>query len=374
MALLALAGWWVARAPLVERPAARAPDIDLDPPALRAQREAALALATAPDDPWTFAQSLGASAPEAGADKARCGDDERPRFADPEVRDGSMVMDQLAAAGPHYLAARARMDAALRASADRLDRAVADWLDVGQMRTPAGRVDALVQQALTTTNARVYSLAYRTCLAGRPATASCAALSARRWADIDAGNGVPWLFAFDQARNANDAAGQQDALARLAAASRFDEYHFAQAAAVAAHAGANEQDLAAFGDLSAEAVGKTFAVMTPVPTLFAACRGKAGGDVVRAQQCQAISDAMFDHTDSVFLRGMSGALQAQTTGDETRREVARAERALAARDWSPATGFSECQQARDVLKILLRKGQVGEVEEARERARVFVTP
>jgi len=64
VALLALAGWWVVRAPAVERAAlAPPPDIDLDPPGMRARREAALALATMPDDPWTFAESLAVPAP-----------------------------------------------------------------------------------------------------------------------------------------------------------------------------------------------------------------------------------------------------------------------------------------------------------------------
>jgi hypothetical protein len=104
------------------------------------------------------------------------------------------------------------------------------------------------------------------------------------------------------------------------------------------------------------------------------CRGKAGGDTDRLQQCQAVIDAVFEHTDSAYLRGMSGGLQIQVDGDSAKRDVVRAERALRARDWSPATGFSPCQQVRDALKSLRRKGEVGEVEEARERARVFVTP
>ncbi len=362
------------RAPLVERPVAKAPEIDIDPPGMRAQREAAIALAMMPDDPWTFAESLAASATETGADKSRCGDDERPRFAASETRDGVPAVDQTAAAGPHYLAARARMDAALRASADPLDRAVADWLDVGQMRTPSGRVDALVQQAAATSDARVYALAYRTCLVGHPAAASCTALSARRWADLDPGNGIPWVYVFDQARSADDSPGQQEALGRLASASRFDDYRFAAAAAVAARAPDNDQDLAATADLSVAAVGMTFAEVTPISSLSAACRANAGGDAERARQCLAVSDVMFDHTDSVFIRAMGGVLQFQTTGDDTKREVARAERALAAKAWSPATGFSECQQVRDILKTMRRNGEIGEVAAMHERARVFVTP
>jgi hypothetical protein len=353
---------------------AQAPEIDIDPPGMRARREAAIALATMPDDPWTFAESLAASAPESAADKSRCGDDERPRFGEADARDGVPAVDRTAAGGPHYRAAQARMDAALRASADPLDRVVADWLDVGQMRTPSGRVDALVQQATTTGNPRVYALAYRTCLVGRQATDSCAALSARGWAELDPGNGIPWIYLFDQASNANDSSGQQEALVRLASASRFDDYRFAAAAAVAAHAPDNDQDLAATADLSLTAISMTHAEMTPISSLSAACRANAGGDTERARQCLAVSDVMFDHTDSVYVRAMGGALQFQTTGDDTKREVARAERALAAKAWSPATGFSECQHVRDILRTTRRNGEIGEVEAMHERARIFATP
>ncbi len=359
---------------MLDKPQPRAPDIDIELPALRAQRDAAIALAEAPDDPWTLAESLAPAAPDKLADKSRCGKDELPRYAEPEVRDGVTVVDEIAAASPRYHLARARIDAQLRTSPDPFDRAVADWLDVGQMRSPAGRVEALVQQAATTSNARLYALAYRTCLVDGAATPACTALTAGRWAELDPGNGVPWTFAFEEARKANDRVGQQEALARMAAASRFDEYRFAPAAAVAARSPDNDRDLASVGDLAIEAVQQSLRAPTPVNSLLAVCRANAGGDAARAQQCEAIGDVMFERTDSVLLRGMSGVLQFATTGDESRRDVTRAEAALSAKAWSPATGFSECQEMRDTLKGIRRDAEIGEVEAARERARVFVTP
>jgi len=378
LALLAVSGWWALRAPLIDRPEGHAREIDLDSPAMRARREAAIALATMPDDPWTFAESLAASAPASSAGSAigasHCGDDERPQYADPEVRDGQVVTDQLKAAGPHYLTARARMDATLRDSADPFDRAVADWLDVGQMRTPSGRIDALAQQAASATDPRVYALAFRACLVAKPAPASCAALSSQQWAGLDAGNGVPWVYAFAQARAANDAAGQAEALGQLAAATRFDDKQFAAAASVSAHASDDDQDLAAASDLAVEAIGRSFAEITPVNALLDACRSNAGGDASRAQQCQAISDTMFDHTDSVILHAMAGVLQFRTTGDHTKRDAARAERAQVAQAWSPATGFSECGALRETLKLVRRQGEIGELEESRERVRAVARP
>ncbi len=377
LASLAAAGWWVVRAPAirshVETPAAHDADVDLDPPALRARREAVIAVAKAPDDPWTLAESLGAaSAPAAGAaaDSGRCGDDERPRVAGTEPGEAN----EGRVAGPGYLAARARMDAALRNSVDPFDRSVADWLDVGEMRSPVGRVDALVQQAVAATDPRVYALAWRTCLVGRPSSASCGALSARQWAALDAGNGVPWLYVFDRARSEGDDAAQREALAGLAAASRFDDYRFAATAAVAARAPDDDRGLAAVTDLSIEAIGRSFAELAPVAPLMQACRANAGGDAARAQQCQAISDTMYAHSDSLILSAMAGGLQFQLDGDPSKRRAARAERERAAKAWSPGTGFAPCQQERDILAQMRRKGEVGEVEEMRERLRRPVAP
>jgi hypothetical protein len=83
---------------------------------------------------------------------------------------------------------------------------------------------------------------------------------------------------------------------------------------------------------------------------------------------------MFAHADTLIAQSISGALLLQTTGDPSRRDFVRAERAVAAARWSPATGFSECHDMRDALSKMVRLGQVGEVEAMRERARQFVAP
>ena len=104
------------------------------------------------------------------------------------------------------------------------------------------------------------------------------------------------------------------------------------------------------------------------------CRDRAGGDAELAQTCVAISDVMFAHSDNLIGQAISGALLFQATGDASRRDFVRAERAVAAARWSPATGFSECHDMRDALKRFVRTAQVGEVEAMRERARQFVAP
>ncbi len=374
MAALAAALWWVLRAPAIEHEAvAPPPDIDIDPPAMRARREAALALALMPDDPWTFAESLAASAPAKLVEKEDCGIDEARRLAAPADPEAPYV--QWSGPSLRFVNAQARIDAALRTSADPLDRAVADLLNVGHMRDEAGRDEAVVQQAAATTDPRLYALGYGLCHSARAQAPSCGAMTLERWTQIDAGNGTPWLNLLAQAQARGDAAGVRTAMARLAASTRFDLYIASAAGAVDRLAPKDDADLGAVGELGSRAFEQS--VTTPLPPfqpLIQVCRGKAGGDAALEQMCRSISDVMVAHTDNLMTESISGALLFQMTGDASRREYIRAERAVAEAHWSPATGFSECHDLRDGLKKMVRMAEIGEVEVRREQARKFVTP
>ena len=374
VAVMLTAGWWLLRAPAIERRAvATPPGIDIDPPAMRARREAALALATMPDDPWTFAESLAASAPAKPAEKEDCGIAGRPRFT---LADGpAQAPVQTGGASSRYASAQARIDAALRSSADPLDRAVADLVNVGDMRDESGRNEAFVQQAAVSTDARLYALAYRLCSSSPSTAPSCSAISLDRWMQVDADNGVPWLTRLGEAQARGDAAAVRTAMSRLASASRFDIYLQAAAGAVASRAARDDPDLAAVSDLAFKAT--TVEAVLPLPPfqpLMQACRDRAGGNAELAQTCRTISDTLFAHSDNLISQSIGGALLLQATGDASRRDDIRTERAVARARWSPATGFSECRSMRDSLNSLVRTAKVGEVEAMRERARQFVTP
>jgi hypothetical protein len=372
--LLLAAGWWVLRAPGIEHQAVvPPPDIDIDPPGMRARREAALALALMPDDPWTLAQSLAASAPAEGVEKEDCGIEGGPRFSGGLGSDDALV--QTGGASPRYLNAQARFDAALRASADPLDRAVADLVNAGDMRSDSGRDEAVVQQAEMTTDPRLYALGFGLCHAARAPAPSCSSISLDHWVELDAGNGIPWLWMLGQAQERGDAVGVRAAISHLAQATRFDVRYASVAGAVASRVPKDVQDLAAVNELAFRAFSQTSVLpFPPFLPLVQACRGQGGGDEELARACRTISDVMFDRSDSAMTELVSGALLLETTGDPSRREFIRAERAVAAARWSPATGFSECHDMRDSLKKLLRSAQVGEVEAMREQARKFVTP
>ena len=372
--LLLAAAWWVLRAPAIERHAGAAPpEIDIDPPAMRARREAALALALMPDDPWTFAESLAASASVAAPQKEDCGIDGRPTFADASLPAQAPV--QIGGASSRYAAAQARVDAALRSSADPLDRAAADLANAGDMRSESGRNESVVQQAAVTSDARLYALGYGMCQSNLPTAPSCRSISLDRWIQLDPDNGVPWLTMLADAQSRGDAAGIQVAMSRLASATRFDVYLQVAAGAVASRTAKDDADLAAVNDLSFKAM--TVEAILPLPPfqpLIQVCRDKAGGDAELAQTCRAVSDTMFAHSDNLISHAISGALLLQVTGDASRRDFIRAEHAVAAARWSPATGFSECRDMRDSLNRMVRTAKVGEVEAMRERARQFVTP
>ena len=376
-AALCVAGaWWLVRAPAVDRAAAaEPPPPDIETPAGRARMDSAWALATMPDDPWTFAESLAASAPESSdaREKEDCGMAEAPQFAKTGSADHEPVPTR--AASSNWRAAQARVDASLRASADPMDRAVADLLNVGDMRTPDAVAEAVAQQAADSSDARVVALGYGVCRRDGGRAPSCAALTAERWARVDLGNGVPWIDLLAEAQARGDDAAVQDALAHLAAASRFDLRIFAPAGAVARHMPADVRELAAAGDLAARSVGQ--AATLPLPAfmaLYDVCRHEAGGDEARARQCREISDAMYAHSDTLITYAISGALLFQTTGDSSRRDAVQAERAILLAHWSPGTGFEPCKDLRDTVRRLERNDRIGEVEAMREEARRFVPP
>ena len=151
------------------------------PPAMRARREAAFALATMPDDPWTFAESLAASAPDKLVAKEDCGVGDGPQFSKPTAPEESPV--QTAGASQRYLNAQARMDATLRASADPLDRAVADLVNVGDMRSETGADEAVVQQAAASTDPRLFALGFGLCSRESVAARSLQFADDDRWID-----------------------------------------------------------------------------------------------------------------------------------------------------------------------------------------------
>jgi len=302
-ALLVGGGWWVVRGPMVDKPTSGSSDLVVDEPVLLDSSVTTAASSPSHAGPLALSGARAASVAGPPVVVERCGDEQRPEYG--SVKRGPFDVTVVTKpAGLAYTAAQARIDAALRASADPFDRAVADLVNVGDMRTPEGALDAVVQDALATSDPRIYSLAFIACVDsdartgfptdGPPPPPSCAKLSVRRWTQLEPDNGVPWLAAIQEAHGNSDPSELADALAHLVAASRFEGRLHAAAGAVLQQASASAQDAAAVGDLASRAIA-----LDPVgSTLRGLCNSKSGADEARLAQCAAIATTMFEHTDS----------------------------------------------------------------------------
>ena len=340
---LLLCGWLVVEPAVPTRkPMPAAPPIDVETPAGRARLAAALALARMPDGPAQSAAAAAslssAAASGAAADKARCGEDQMAVYAElkPDPADGAIhpempvpdpdgvlrhLPGEIKPAGVGFSGAMARIDAALRDDPDPFDRSVADWLGLNKITPPAARTEALVQDALAVSDARVYGLAYADChpwialpIPGAPplgSPPSCARLSATRWAQLDPGNAEPWVWALDDAEKRGDSVAQREALDRIAASSRMDIHYFASAAAVAS-LDLPDVDTAA----QSMAVMQSLATLpAPFQALTTRCRNRAGGDAELASTCSRIAELMYEHSDSIIGRNIGGSLHRLVTGD-----------------------------------------------------------
>jgi len=376
------------------------PSIDIETPAGRARLDAVIALARMPDQPSPPASATASAATGASDDKARCGEDQLPVYQDlvPEA-DGALhpampvpdpdgvvrrLPGEIKPPGVGFTGAMARIDAALRTSADPFDRAMADWLDLDQITPPAARLDALVQDALAVSDPRVYGLAYQACNprfggwpTGEPpaAAAVCGRLSAADWASLDPGNAQPWLFALYRADKAGDVAAQRQALQGLAGASRLDIHSFAGPAAVARVQLPTDADLTAqsMAAMRAEAVSAT-----PFQALTQRCRDRAGGDAEMAATCGHVAEILFNHSDSFLSRAIGGSIHAQLTGDPSWLDRAHRDIRVASERGiytPPATSdASPCADVRQLLHHFVRLDEVGEIAMAREERHAASAP
>ena len=397
MVLLACAlplGGWLVIGPALSSQMATPPEpaIDLDSPAAHA----ALASGRRAGEgfPRVTVASVASAASGAADDKTRCGADQAPQYKTPEAaEDGIVYLEppqpdpdgilrhfpgETRPAGVGYTGAMRRIDAALRASADPFDRAMADWLDLAEITPPAKRVEALAQDALAVADPRVYGLAWAAChpsaanWMGQPApgtTPACARLSASEWARLDPGNAVPWLFALDDANKAGDDAARREALRRVADSTRVEARSNAGAAAVARLQMTQDADLSA----QSAAVGKALGAFDPPYGAVATpCRNHAGGDPERAGTCARIAELMFNHSDTFISRNLGGAVHKLLTDDASWLDRAREQRLAYAR-WNEtvdgqAIDSGPCADARGVLRHFVRLDSVGELVLA-ERAR-----
>lgn len=288
--------------------------------------------------------------------------------------DGAVDAAALQAA-PVLLAARRRLLDSMAAAPDEFSPAVASWLDlygdaseqartgVDEMRTRVAiRRDALARRASTATDPRVYALAFRTC-SGAPEQGACAMLSAARWAQLDAGNAMPWLFMLDEATRWKDEAAVADALFHIASAQRFEDRSFAAVGAIHAHIGSLDIDLPAAFGVSVEAIGLAAAQSMSIQPLLQACRIPAIGDANRRQVCEGVAEVMAERSDSLLLRQSGVAMGRRLGWPEQRTDAMTGE----FREWTKsqaASGYSTPDSCSGLAKLLAgwdRQASLGEV-------------
>jgi hypothetical protein len=364
------------------RPAASAGTAAID----RARRAAAVAVAQEPGDLRPLEQGLHAAA--ASATLARCGGDDVAQYGpppEPTGQDGMLAPGPpplIKPAGPVYVAATQRIDAALRSSGDPYARAVADWLNVGDARSPDDRIAALVNDAASARDPRVYGLAYHACrpfgIGATPAPA-CALLSARQWATLDPGNGVPWLAALADARAQGDTEGQREALYRMASSTRWRE-GYADAPAIVGMQ-LPDDDASATADVYLTMKAMTASLGISLQAVALSCKDKAGGDVNLAQQCVAIAHVMDGQSDTILDHLVGGTVYLQATGDPSLRDTARADYRLmaaaaasaSATSTTPATSGG-CADYRVLGRFFKRAAEIGELAALRERGQAPSAP
>jgi hypothetical protein len=347
-----------------EWPSARVaatPAVDVAPPALPAP----VSLEASASTP-TRARPARSPSPlaKAVADEALC------RRAAAVGPDGSGAATSSPADDATILAAERRIVAALLASPDPFSQAVAAWLEpIDASSELRQRQERLSRQAATTSDARVYALAYRECMKGDEddSAPGCRALSARQWAQIDRGNALPWVYVLGEATVHGDVAARDDALYQIASSSRFEERSFAPAQAILEHAGTDGAELVAANALVSQAFGLTSTQTMPIYALLSACHNGADEDANGTPRCADTVELLMRHSDTMALRRIGGAMDFTMTGDTTRRDRLRDESKRLGTVPSPReTGG--CGSLREAQDFQRRAGEIGEVAALREHA------
>jgi hypothetical protein len=256
--------------------------------------------------------------------------------------------------------ARARLLARLQASPEPYANAVAVWLavpDGDDEADAAERIRRLAAMASSTHDPRLYALALRSCW-GR-AKLTCQGLSARRWAELDPDNAMPWLLMLDEAGRHDDPSGVQEAMFHISQAPRLAEGNFAPLQPILDAASDDPDSLAAARALAIEAIGISAAQAGPVG--YTLCRQATPANANTWQQCVAMSDLLARRSDSMQARLIGASIAQRLTGDPRPRAEAEAQmkRMLATTQGLDAS--TGCGDLRGKLALMRRMAVEGGV-------------
>jgi hypothetical protein len=200
----------------------------------------------------------------------------------------------------------------------------------------------------------VYALALRTCW-GR-ATQACDGLSARRWAEIDPDNAMPWLMMLDDSGRHGDVSGLQEAMFHATRARRLAERDRAHLQPIIDMASSDPESLLAARALAVDAIGIAAAQVGPIG--YTACKGASRDNANVWQQCVALVDLLENRSDSLYARQVGASIDRRLTGNAKPGErVAAQMTGLMTLDLASSSG---CGDLRAKLALLRRMAIEGE--------------
>ncbi len=300
--------------------------------------------------------------------------------------DAGGMIDREALAGlAHVRQTRQAILATLQRGPTELERALALWLSppdealvvpepCGEACVARSRVaarfhdlDRIARSAISSTDPRVYALAFQACRAVGAHADTCRMLSAEQWARLDPGNALPWLYVLGAIDPRRDPVGLDEALHRIATSLRIESRPAIAAGTVARAAPTDDRSLLAALDLVGEAGWLQAAESVPYPALFQSCKVDPRPDANRWQTCSAIAELMAERSDAAFDGFIASAI-GRTLGwpaMRTQRVVDRARGLQWLASLSTARPLADpltmsCAEIRQQLDLVRRTASHGE--------------
>lgn len=163
--------------------------------------------------------------------------------------------------------------------------------------------DRLARMAVSTTDPKLYSLALDICGLARPASEGvCRMLNPAQWARLEPGNAAPWLTALDNASNAGDRAGGDEALHQIATATRNDRHLNEVSRVLMAQLPDDDASLPDANLLALQSMSGTVTLRTSMAagSALGVCKVDALRDANRAQTCDRVAELFVGQSDTTF--------------------------------------------------------------------------
>ncbi len=176
----------------------------------------------------------------------------------------------------------------------------------------AGPFDAVARLAASSTDPRVYAIAFHACSGPNTHTqrgGACQLITAAQWARLDPGNAVPWAFVAAAAQAQGDVAALNEAMHQIAQA-RHSRHGWGELPGlVLAHAPADAPALKATYELIVSVIGVEATWVIPsYQTISPFCKAEALADTNRRETCGRIAELLAEHSDTLLDRSFGASI------------------------------------------------------------------